>query len=153
MNDRRAYIYCLKPPTPGLSMRMIQLSRAFALVSFLAVSACASGGTSEETAAPEPGGAGGTSATLVIENNRPNASAITVFIEPEVGGTRASLGTVEPNTTGRFTYNASVTGNYRLIAQQASGGGDIRTSAFRLQNGQIATWNMQVSNRPLVKNR
>ncbi|MGH7460416.1 MAG: hypothetical protein ACREMA_05230 [Longimicrobiales bacterium] len=114
----------------------------------VALLGCASGGGSTEAASQttptaDPSTPAAANATIRIDNNRPSGSDVTVFIIPEAGGIRASLGSVQSNATGTFTYVATP-GYYMLEA--SSGSGSNRSERFRLSNGQVATWNMSTNN-------
>src|SRR5262245_9729399 len=130
----------------GGSMRQ-NINRSWWGLALLTVAACASsgGGTqtapAERAATDEPG-----LAIIEVQHNLANnSSTLTILIEPQAG-IRASLGTVSPGETKRFTYNATP-GNYTLVAQ-----GSITSQSFRLSNREIATWNMQ-TNRVLPRNK
>ncbi|MGH7471543.1 MAG: hypothetical protein ACRENP_26625 [Longimicrobiales bacterium] len=112
---------------------------------------CASSGgssTTGETAATPPATTA-TNATIRIDNNRPTGSDVTVFIVPESGGIRSSLGTVQANSMAAFTYSAQ-SGYYTLEA--TSGTGNTQSRRFRLTNGQVASWNMSTGD-VIVSNR
>ena len=117
------------------------------LVPGLVVAACASSGGSQETApaTPEAAAAGPELAVIEVQNNVPAGSTMTIMIEPQAGGVRAVLGTVEPGQNRRFSYNASP-GSYTLIAQ----GADRSSPSFRLSNKDMATWDMQ-TNRVMAR--
>src|SRR5262245_6051833 len=126
-----------------------QINRPWWGPALLSVAAGASGSggattgtpSAERAAVDEPG-----LAIIEVQHNlTDNSSTLTILIEPQAG-IRASLGTVSPGETKRFTYNATP-GNYKLIAQ-----GSITSQSFRLSNREIATWNMQ-TNRVLPRNK
>lgn len=117
------------------------------LVAALVVS-CASGTQTGGGADTTPQAASGL--TIRVDNNRPAAGAVVVFIEPEAG-VRRQLGEVEPGATGSFTYEGNP-GNYRLFAQGV-GGSDLRSESFRIfANTGLVTWNMS-SNSVLATTR
>jgi hypothetical protein len=121
-----------------------KISRSWWGLALLTVAACASssGGASTETAPPAGERAAvdqpGLAIVEVTHNLASNSSTLTILIEPQAG-IRASLGTIEPGETKRFTYNAPP-GNYKLVVQ-----GGISSQSFRLSNNEIATWNMQMN--------
>jgi hypothetical protein len=125
-----------------------KINRSWWGLALLTVAACASsgGGTTqtppaERAAVDQPGLA----IVEVTHNLTNNSSTLTILIEPQAG-IRASLGTVEPGETKRFTYNATP-GNYTLVAQ-----GSITSQSFRLSNTEMATWNMQ-TNRVMARKK
>jgi hypothetical protein len=129
----------------------MRIDSRWSVLMLVTVLGCASGGGSSETgAAPTtPPAESATNATVRVDNNRPAGSDVTVFIVPEAGGIRSSLGTVQANSMGTFTYVAQP-GYYMLEA--TSGTGSTRSRRFRLANGQVAHWNMSTDN-VTVQNR
>jgi hypothetical protein len=121
------------------------------MVGALVLIGCAGGGgaVGSELGTASPGPTSSSSATIRIDNNRPVGSDVTVFVVPEAGGIRSSLGTVQANSSAAFSYVAQP-GYYVLEA--ASGTGTASSPRFRLSNGQIALWNMS-TNRVTVQDR
>ena len=133
-------------------MRMKHTWSPLLLVALLG---CASGGASTEAASTQAAtgttaATAATDATISIDNNRPSGSDVTVFIVPEAGGIRASLGSVQANAMGTFRYVATP-GYYVLEA--SAGTGTTRSNRFRLSNGQVATWNMSTNNVQVATRR
>jgi hypothetical protein len=121
-------------------------SRRYPLIlTLITLAGCASGsGSSEPSSTPSvtPGG----TAQIVVENMGVNANSFAILIEPSSGGVRKNLGTIDPNETKTFSYDAPAV-NYKLIAQGA--GGETRSNEFRLSNTQKAVWTL-ATNRVVV---
>src|SRR5262245_56902615 len=127
-------------------------SRRYPLIlSLITLAACASGsGTSTaEKASPSTDVAPAAAAQIVVENLGVNANSFAILIEPSAGGVRKNLGTIEPNETKTFSYDA-VPENYKLIAQ--GGTGETKSNEFRLSNTQKAVWTL-ANNRVAVNNK
>ena len=132
----------------------MRIRKEWSALMVVALLGCASSSGSTEAASQTtpsdaPAATAAANATIRIDNNKPGGSDVTVFIVPEAGGIRSSLGTVAVNAMGTYTYVAA-TGYYVLEA--SSGTGSTRSQRFRLSNGQSATWNM-ATNNVLVSNR
>lgn len=108
---------------------------AFVLV--LAAGACA--GTRGQ-----PNGTGNEAdmVTVQVENTSVPASDITVYMVSSSGG-RSLLGSVPPNRTQTLRYRGStVGGQYRLLARP-TGGREIASNPFILNEGATIRWNLQ----------
>ena len=108
---------------------------AFVLV--LAAGACA--GTRGQ-----PNGTGNDSGgvNVQVENTGTLSSDITVYILSSGGGRRL-LGTVRPNRVETLRYRGTTTsGQYRLLARP-TGGREIASNSFLLNEGATIRWNLQ----------
>ena len=120
-----------------------RLTATFAAVVTAMLAACSSG-TSEAPSTTPSAGAGTADATVVVQNNSANPVDINVFIVPEAGQ-RRSLGSVQGNRTGTFSYVVPAAGFVTLVAQQTTDGREVTSERFRITNGDIATWNRSIN--------
>jgi hypothetical protein len=109
---------------------------AFVLV--LAAGACAgTRGQQNGTGNEDTGGV-----TVQVENTGTLSSDITVYILSSGGG-RQLLGTVRPNRTETLRYRGNPAGGqYRLLARP-TGGREIASNSFLLNEGSTIRWNLQ----------
>src|SRR5262245_55554176 len=117
-------------------------SRLSIIVTTVLLSACASSSTvkSADTAPQTPPTTA--RAMINVDNNHRDGVAVAVYINPEAGGVKAQLGTVEPNRQSSFSYNAQ-SGNFTLEAQPLSGAsGNVKSQSFHLANGMVARWTL-----------
>jgi len=115
------------------------------MVGFL--SACASGGTSSAAntmAGDEP--ADNSPMSVIIRNNAPGATTVTVYMMPEVGVDRP-LGTVEAGREVRFPFDGQP-GRYRI--RLVGSAGDQISDIFQLFNNSEARWDVSLGNRVRV---
>jgi hypothetical protein len=109
-----------------------------AAVMAASIAGCASGGTT----ADEPAGAQ-TGIAIIVQNNAPGGSTITVSVVPEVG-VRRTLGQVPFGDTRTFPYDG-IPGQYRLIAL-GDGGGERQSEVFRIFADSNVRWNLSTNN-------
>jgi heme/copper-type cytochrome/quinol oxidase subunit 2 len=103
---------------------------AMILVAFVA--ACAS-----------RGGTGEGSTTVQVENNVIPSTLVTVWAVPEIG-TRVRLGDVLPGQTKALSFNATVAGQYRLLARTTSGAELVSNPIF-IGSGDTLVWDMSAN--------
>jgi hypothetical protein len=129
-------------------MRMSRIASVACALMVGFLSACASGGSSagatntmagEETADSAP-------MSVVIRNNAPGATTVTVYMMPEVGVDRP-LGTVEAGREQRFPFDGQP-GRYRI--RLVGSAGDRISDIFQLFNNSEARWDVSLGNRVRV---
>ena len=112
------------------------------LVTSLLVAACTGSATVKGTEATPQTPPTSARAVINVDNNHRDGVAVAVYINPEGGGVRAQLGTVEPNRQGSFSYSAQP-GNFTLEAQPLGGAsGNVKSQRFHLANGMVARWTL-----------
>lgn len=80
--------------------------------------------------------------TVQVENTGLPPSDITVYMVSSSGG-RTLLGNVPPNRTETLRYRGSTLGGqYRLLARP-TGGRDVASNPFILNEGSTIRWNLQ----------
>ncbi|MBD0319344.1 MAG: hypothetical protein ICV87_03360 [Gemmatimonadetes bacterium] len=85
----------------------------------------------------DPGGV-----SVQVENTGTLSSDITVYLVSSGGG-RQLLGTVRPNRTETLRYRGiPAGGQYRLLARP-TGGREIASNSFLLNQGATIRWNLQ----------
>jgi hypothetical protein len=127
-------------------MATIRSRRYPLILSLITLAACASGSGTSETTPPSTAVAPSGAAQIVVENLGVSANSFAILIEPSAGGVRKNLGTIDPNETKTFSYDAQPE-NYKLIAQ--GGAGETKSNEFRLSNTQKAVWTL-ANNRVAV---
>lgn len=113
------------------------LRSLLALVLVLAAGACAGTRGQPNGTGNAPGGI-----TVQVENNTTPSSDITVYMLSSGGG-RQLLGSVRPNDTATLRYRGiPAGGQYRLVARP-TGGREIASNTFLLNEGATIRWNLQ----------
>lgn len=113
--------------------RPIRLALALALL--LAAAGCGAGRKRPGTEAPPE-------VQIVVENNLPLPTSLTVYVLPENGG-RILLGTLPAGTTGSFRYRPRNLGFlHRLVARDA-GGNDRASDLFRFSGRSRVVWDVR----------
>jgi hypothetical protein len=122
--------------------------RAVFLLGVILTAACAS--TPEQGA--ESGGGGAALATdesvVTVDNNHTSFTTITIFLVPESGGVRQSLGVVEAGQTRTFPI-ALQNGPYRLLAQLTAG--DLQSDRFNVTGRSSITWDLNLNRVRVVR--
>src|SRR5688500_504398 len=105
--------------------------RALYLFAVVLTAACASTPADGTTTTTTPGGGGAAapagSSVISIDNNLNTMTAVTIFVQPEAGGVRQSVGVIDPGDSRTFPLTLT-NGSYILVAQRPSG--DLRSERF-----------------------
>jgi hypothetical protein len=113
------------------------LRSLLAIVLVLAAGACAGTRGQQNGTGNDTGGV-----TVQVENTGTMSSDITVYILSSGGG-RQLLGTVRPNRVETLRYRGNTAGGqYRLLARP-TGGREIASNSFLLNEGSTIRWNLQ----------
>ena len=113
------------------------LHAPLAIVLMLAAGACASTRGQMNGTGNEPGGV-----SVEVENTGTPSADITVYMVSSGGG-RYLLGSVPPNRTVTLRYRGStVGGQYRLLARP-TGGRELVSTPFLLNENARIRWNLQ----------
>ena len=118
---------------------------ALFLFAVVLTAACASTPAADTTTTP-PAGGGGAAATggsvLTIDNNLSTMTAVTIFLQPDAGGVRQSVGVIDAGDSKNFPVTVQ-RGWYTLVAQRPSG--DLRSERFNVPGPSTITWDMQLN--------
>jgi hypothetical protein len=120
--------------------------RALSLLAIVYNAGCAT--TPDEAATTAGAGAATGESVVTVDNNHNSFSAMTIFLVPDAGGVRQSLGVTEAGQSRSFSL--TLRGWYTLIAQHT--GGDVRSDRFHVAGRSTIMWDLQL-NRVRVATR
>jgi hypothetical protein len=115
--------------------------RVLFLSAAILTAACASTPEASSTTPPGGGSAAATGGSVVtLDNNLSAMTAVTVFLEPESGGVRQSLGVIDAGASKSLPMTVQ-RGWYILVAQRPTG--DLRSDRFQVPGPSTIAWDMQ----------
>jgi hypothetical protein len=114
------------------------VAAALGVAGSLVLGACA---TSPRAAAPNAQVVAQNKVQVRVQNNLVPSTGVTVWVVPETGA-KQLLGNLNPSASGTFSFPATNTAQFVLVAR-TTGGMEIRSRAFSIASGSdVVTWDM-----------